>query len=82
MMISAPLDIYAVLFLTLIPITLILLCFNKKVKAYLKKHEIIDGFVDTTLLLSIWFIGNHFIDWKLSAIIAIALTWIVWKKRS
>ncbi len=82
MMISAPLDIYAVLFLTLIPITLILLCFNKKVKAYLKKHEIIDGFVDTTLLLSIWFIGNHFIDWKLSAIIAIALTWIVWKKRT
>ncbi len=82
MMISAPLDIYAVLFLTLIPITLILLCFNKKVKAYLKKHEIIDGFVDTTLLLSIWFIGNHFVDWKLSAIIAIALTWIVWKKRS
>lgn len=81
-MISAPLDIYAVLFLTLIPITLILLCFNKKVKAYLKKHEIIDGFVDTTLLLSIWFIGNHFIDWKLSAIIAIALTWIVWKKRT
>lgn len=81
-MISAPLDIYAVLFLTLIPITLILLCFNKKVKAYLKKHEIIDGFVDTTLLLSIWFIGNHFVDWKLSAIIAIALTWIVWKKRS
>ena len=82
MMISAPLDIYAVLFLTLIPITLILLCFNKKVKAYLKKHEIIDTIVDTTVLRFFWYIGNHFIDWKLSAIIAIALTWIVWKKRS
>ncbi len=79
---SFPVDTCTNLLLTLIPITLILLCFNKKVKAYLKKHEIIDGFVDTTLLLSIWFIGNHFVDWKLSAIIAIALTWIVWKKRS
>ena len=82
MMISAPLDIYAVLFLTLIPITLILLCFNKKVKAYLKKHEIIDTIVDTTVLMFFWYIGNHFIDWKLSAIIAIALTLIVRKKRS
>ena len=82
MMISAPLDIYAVLFLTLIPITLILLCFNKKVKAYLKKHEIIDTIVDTTVVMLFWYIGNHFIDWKLSAIIAIALTLIVRKKRS
>ena len=81
-MISAPLDIYAVLFLTLIPITLILLCFNKKVKAYLKKHEIIDTIVDTTVVMLFWYIGNHFIDWKLSAIIAIALTLIVRKKRS
>ncbi len=79
---SFPVDTCTNLLLTLIPITLILLCFNKKVKAYLKKHEIIDTIVDTTVLMLFWYIGNHFIDWKLSAIIAIALTLIVRKKRS
>lgn len=74
---SLPLETYAILLLALVPIVLSLLFLNKRINAYLKKHVIIDAIVGSALVISIWFIGNHFIDWKLSAVIALVLTYIV-----
>lgn len=74
---SLPLETYAILLLALIPIVLSLLFINKRINSYLEKHVIIDAIVGSTLVLSIWFIGNHFIDWKISAVIALVLTYIV-----
>ena len=66
-------------FILLVSIMLTLLYLNKKINSYLKKHIIVDAIVGTTLVLSVWFVGSQFIDWRLSAIIALLLTYIVEK---
>lgn len=74
---SLSLETYAILLLALVPVVLSFLFLNKKANVYLKEHFIIDAIVGSALVLSIWLIGNHFIDWKLSAVIALVLTYIV-----
>ena len=75
---SSSVSDYILLF-TLFPVALSLLFFNKRTNAYLKKHTVIDAIVGAALILSIWFVCAHFIDWRLSAVIALSLTLIVEK---
>lgn len=74
---SLSIETYAILLLAMIPIALSFLFLNKKTNTYLKQHFILDAIVGSALVLSIWIIGNHFIDWKFSAVIALVAAYIV-----
>ena len=64
---------------TFLPIALSILFFNKRTNRYLKNHMVVDAIVGTALILSIWFICAHFIDWRMSAVVALSLTFIIEK---
>lgn len=78
---SLNLGFWGVLFLAFIPILIISLQTNRTIKDYLNKSMLTDAFVGSILLLSFWFIGNEFITWWISAIISLALTYLIDKFR-
>lgn len=63
-----------------ISIGTVLLMFNSRINAYLKRHFILECLLDSLLWLSIWFIGNEFMKWWVSGIIALLLTVYIEKK--
>lgn len=64
----------------LIPISIVLLMFENRINHYLKSHFILGAMAINLLWLSIWFIGNEFLKWWLSLIIALLLTGFIERK--
>ena len=58
-----------------LPICIMLLKKNEYVKSYLQRHLLLDSIVTCLLLISIWFIGNEFVKWWISIIIALLITY-------
>ena len=66
--------------LAAIVVIIALLMHNYKFKAYLKKHHLLRVFVDTTLLMLLWYIGNEFMPWWISAIVAFVISYFIDRK--
>lgn len=64
------LSIVGLIVFAVIAIIVIILMFNSRVNAYLQQHFTLDNMVNSFLWLSLWFIGNEFMKWWISGIIA------------
>ena len=64
-------ELIGLIMFSLLPICIVLLKKNEHVKSYL----LLDSIVTCLLLISIWFIGNEFVKWWISIIIALLITY-------
>lgn len=65
--------------LAIIIIIVVVLMFNSKMKTYLTHHFILKSALSTLLLVCLWYIGNEFMEWWLSGIIAIFISILIEK---
>lgn len=70
-------ELIGLIMFSLLPISIVLLKINKHVKSYLQRHLLLDSIVTCFLPISIWFIGNEFVKWWISMIIALLITYSV-----
>lgn len=63
--------------LAIIAIAAASLMLYRKTNAYLKKNNFLQSLPGTLIWVCIWYIGNDFMKWWLSAIIAISVSLLV-----
>lgn len=71
-MLSLGLNWIQILFLALLALSFVLIkVLSGKVRRYLEKHWIIDAFYDGMMWVPLWFIGNEYLEWWVSAILVL-----------
>lgn len=71
------LNVWGIATLVIIAIAAASLVFYRKTNAYLKKNYFLQGLPGTLIWVCLWYIGNDFMVWWLSAIIAIFVAFLI-----